>query len=239
MPSQLEIIAFNIESCRLAQSAGAHRIELCENPGEGGTTPSFGFIKAARTILSIQLYPIIRPRGGDFLYDETEFDIMRRDVILCRESGCDGVVLGLLRSNGTVDAEKCRQLVDLAYPLEVTFHRAFDRASDPFKALEDIIETGCQRILTSGQKPMAIEGAELIAALVRKAADRVSIMPGSGVRADNIRLIAEKTHAVEFHSSARTFTESKMIYVNKEMKDDSRLVNVNSAEIKAMLTALK
>ncbi|MCW3089566.1 MAG: copper homeostasis protein CutC [Ferruginibacter sp.] len=223
----------------LAQSAGAHRIELCDNPGEGGTTPSYGFIKAARKILKIELYPIIRPRGGDFLYSEAEFEIMKSDISICKTLGCDGVVIGMLHMDGTVDAERCLQLVDLAAPLGVTFHRAFDRASDPFKALEDIISIGCRRILTSGQKPTAPQGADLIAALVKQAAGRISIMPGSGIRSDNIMAIAEKTGAVEFHSSARTFIESRMQYKNELMCERLQNVSSDTDEIAKMITLLK
>ena len=144
MNFKLEIIGFNIESSLLAQAAGAHRIELCDGPGEGGTTASYGFIKAARKALTIELYPIIRPRGGDFLYSDAEFDIMKTDVQLCKETGCDGVVIGMLNTDGSIDKKRCRQLVELAYPLGVTFHRAFDRCANPFEALEDIIGIGCE-----------------------------------------------------------------------------------------------
>src|ERR1700712_5352977 len=127
MSFRLEVIGFNIESCAIAQAAGAQRIELCGNPGEGGTTASYGFIKAARKKLSIDLYPIIRPRGGDFIYAEDEFEIMKTDILQCKNLGCNGVVIGILLVDGTVDKEKCKYLVDLAYPMGVTFHRAFDR----------------------------------------------------------------------------------------------------------------
>ena len=176
----LEIIGFNIESCRIAQAAGAHRIELCDNPSEGGTTASYGFIKAARKALQIELYPIIRPRGGDFLYSDDEFEMMQTDVQLCKEIGCDGVVIGMLNKDGSIDKKRCSKLVSLAYPLGVTFHRAFERCSNPFEALEDIIEIGCERILTSGQQPTASEGADLVNQLIRQADDRIIIMPGSG-----------------------------------------------------------
>ena len=234
----LEVIGFNFESCVAAQAAGAHRIELCDNPGDGGTTPSYGFIKAAREILSIELYPIVRPRGGDFLYSAAEFEIMKTDVQLCKELGCDGVVIGMLQADGSVDKQRCKQLVDIAYPLGVTFHRAFDRVSDPFKALEDIIETGCERILTSGQKPTAGEGAEMIKALIEQADDRIIIMPGSGVRSGNIVDIATQTGATEFHTSARIFTESKMKFINEEMKENLHSVFIDSEEVKRMIELL-
>ncbi|MEP7143922.1 MAG: copper homeostasis protein CutC [Ferruginibacter sp.] len=238
MTPTLEVIGFNMESCIIAQSAGAYRIELCDNPGEGGTTPSYGFIKAARKLLTIELYPIIRPRGGDFLFSHTEFEMMKTDVQLCKELGCDGVVIGMLHADGTVDKEKCKYLVDLAYPLGVTFHRAFDRASDPFKALEDIISTGCERILTSGQKPTALKGAGLINALILRADDRIIIMPGSGVRSNNIVSIAEKTGAKEFHTSARIFTESNMGFKNESMNENLRSVVTDGDEVRKIIELL-
>ena len=190
---KLEVIGFNIVSCINAENAGAHRIELCDNPEEGGTTPSYGFIKAAREKLQIDLYPIIRPRGGDFLYSDAEFEMMKADIKICKDLDCDGVVIGMLHANGSVDKERCKELVELAYPLGVTFHRAFDRVNDASKALEDIIEIGCERILTSGLQPFAVNGAELIFSLIKQADERIIIMPGSGVRKDNIIKLAKKT----------------------------------------------
>ena len=234
----LEIIGFNIESCILAQAAGAHRIELCDNPGEGGTTPSYGFIKAAREKLQIDLYPIIRPRGGDFLYSDAEFEVMKIDVQICKKLGCDGVVIGMLHADGTVDTERCKQLVELAYPLGVTFHRAFDRVKDASKALEDIIAMGCERILTSGLQPTALEAAETISTLIKQADERIIIMPGSGVRANNIIELAKKTGAVEFHTSARMNIDSKMNYTNEGMKENLKSVAVNETEIKEIIFSL-
>ncbi|MGB4845349.1 MAG: copper homeostasis protein CutC [Ferruginibacter sp.] len=236
---KLEVIGFNIESCMLAQSAGAHRIELCDNPGEGGTTPSYGFIKAARKNLRIDLFPIIRPRGGDFLYTDAEFEVMKTDIKICKELGCDGLVIGMLNTDGTVDKKRCSKLVELAYPLGVTFHRAFDRVVDSEKALEDIIEIGCERILTSGLQPSALDGAELIAALIKQADERIIIMPGSGVRSDNVIDLAKKTGATEFHSSARMNIKSNMNYTNKAMKENMQSVSVDEAEVKNIIVKLK
>lgn len=235
----LEVIGFNIESCVLAQAAGAQRIELCDNPGEGGTTPSYGFIKAARTNLQIALYPIIRPRGGDFLYSDAAFEVMKADVKICKELGCDGVVIGILNTDGTVDKKRCNALVELAYPLGVTFHRAFDRVKNAEQALEDIIEIGCERILTSGLVPAAPDGAETIAALIKQADERIIIMPGSGVRADNIIELAEKTGAVEFHTSARMNIDSRMHFTNEAMKENLRSVSLDEAEVKKIIANLK
>jgi len=239
MDFTLEVIAFNIESCNLAQANGVSRIELCDNQADGGTTPSYGFIKAARAILSIELYPIIRPRGGDFLYSDAEFDIIKSDVTLCKELGCDGVVIGLLNADGTVDKERTKILTSLAYPMGVTFHRAFDRTKNMFEALEDIIECGCERILTSGQKPTAFDGMENIKALIQKADHRIIIMPGSGVNSKNIVEIAQYTGATEFHSSARNFIESKMQFSQSSMNEQLTSVNLNEDEVCSIINALK
>jgi copper homeostasis protein len=239
MKFKLEVIGFTIESCLIAQAAGAHRIELCDNPSEGGTTPSYGFIKAAREKLTIELYPIIRPRGGDFLYSDTEFEIMKADVQICKNIGCNGVVIGILLADGTVDKERCKQLIDIAYPMGVTFHRAFDRTADPFKALEDIISIGCERILTSGQKPSVNEGMQILIDLVQQANERIIIMPGSGVRAENIVALANKTNALEFHTSARIHINSKMEFINKSMNEQLTTVAPDSNEIKRIIEQLE
>lgn len=238
MKFTLEVIGFNIESCILAQAAGAHRIELCDNPGEGGTTPSYGFIKAARKHVHIQLFPIIRPRGGDFFYSDEEFEVMKADVQMCKELGCDGVVIGILHADGTVDKKRCRELVQLAYPMGVTFHRAFDRLKDAAQALEVVIEIGCERILTSGLVPNALDGAETLAALIKQADERIIIMPGSGVRADNIIELAQKTGAVEFHTSARMNIDSRMNFINEGMKENLRSVSLDEEEVKKIISLL-
>lgn len=238
MQFQLEICSFNIESALIAQDAGAHRVELCADPAGGGTTPSLGVIKTAREKLHIQLYPIIRPRDGDFLFSDDEFEIMLNDVSLCKQLGCDGVVIGMLNADGAIDKKKCSKLVELAYPLGVTFHRAFDRAVNPFEALEDIISIGCERILTSGQKPTAIEGAALLNELIKQADNRIIIMPGSGVRANNIIEVKEKTNAEEFHTSARILAKSQMQFINENIKEDSTLTIADKNEIKQIVQLL-
>ncbi len=236
---KLEIIGFTIEGCIMAQQAGAHRIELCDSPADGGTTASYGFIKATREKLQIELFPIIRPRGGDFLYTADEFGIMKTDVKLCKDLGCDGVVIGMLTKDGKVDKKRCSVLADYAYPLGVTFHRAFDRTVDAFEALEDIIEIGCERILTSGQKPNALEGATLIKQLIEKADERIIIMPGSGVTSGNILQVAETTGAVEFHSSTRIKVKSKMGYNDPGLNENLESFVVDEEEIKRMLSLLE
>ena len=239
MKYTLEVIAFNIESCITVEKAGAHRIELCDNPGEGGTTPSYGFIKAARESVSISLFPIIRPRGGDFLYNDGEFQMMQRDIQLCKELHCDGVVIGLLKGDGTIDKERTKKLVELAYPLEVTFHRAFDRVRDAQQALEDVIETGCTRILTSGLHPTVMEGKQVLQQLVHQSHGRITIMPGSGLRAANIEEIAQHTGAMEFHTSARKAQDSKMEFVNETMKENLQHMVADKLEIEACMQLLQ
>jgi copper homeostasis protein len=229
---RLEICAFNLPSALAAQRAGADRIELCSGPEEGGVTPSAGLIRTARELLQVSLYPIIRPREGDFFYSEEEFRVMLRDLGWCKEIGCDGVVIGMLLADGRVDQSRCARLVEMAYPMGVTFHRAFDRAADPFESLETIIRIGCERILTSGQRPVAMEGAELLRELVREADGRIVIMPGSGVRSDNIGELARKTGAVEFHTSARVAKPSAMAFVNGAMREDSAMVMTSEEEIR-------
>lgn len=234
----LEIAVFNIQSALLAAAAGAHRLELCENPYDGGTTPSYGTLKTVREKISIPVFPIIRPRGGDFLYNDAEYEVICKDVQLCKELGFDGVVIGLLHADGSIDKERTKKLVDLAYPMEVTFHRAFDRAAHPLQALEDIIACGCNRILTSGQVPNAWDGRELIKQLVEKADDRIIIMPGSGVRSSNIKALADFTGATELHSSARELTPSGMQFQITGMQENLQNTIVDTTEIKKMLAAL-
>ncbi len=227
----LEIAVFNIESALLAVSAGADRLELCENPGEGGTTPSYGTLKIVREKVNIPVFPIIRVRGGDFLYSDNEYAVMKKDVELCKQLGFEGVVIGLLHADGTIDAQRTKELVDIAYPMEVTFHRAFDRAADPLAAMETIINCGCHRILTSGEVPNAGDGKELIKQLIEQANDRIIIMPGSGVRSSNIKQIADYTGAVELHSSARKVVESGMNAQKQSMKEELKTVSVDIEEI--------
>lgn len=234
MSFELEVIAFDLLSCKIAQEHGADRIELCANPHEGGTTPSYGMIKAARKITSIQLFPIIRPRGGDFLYTDDEFYAMQEDVKACLDIGCDGVVIGMLNGDGSVDMERSTSLKKLAGSMQVTFHRAFDRVNDPFVALEQLIELECHRILTSGLKPTAIEGADLLKQLVHQAGNRIKIMPGSGVRSDNIETLAKLTGARAFHSSARQNLTSLMQYRNEGMREELEQVSLNGNEVKAL-----
>ena len=231
---ELEVIGFDLASCITAQQQGADRIELCANPYEGGTTPSFGTIALARKSTSIQLFPIIRPRGGDFLYTEPEFRAMLEDIRRCEQLGCDGIVIGMLREDGSVDVDRCSELIRNAGTMQVTFHRAFDRVKDCFTALEQIIGLGCARILTSGLRPNVDLGKQMLRALVDAAGERITIMPGSGVRSTNIVELAEFTGARAFHSSARTRHPSAMRYTNPDMDEDLDSVGIDGGEVREL-----
>ena len=186
---EVEICTFSLESCLNAQLAGASRVELCSGMYDGGTTPSAAMIRMAREKLSIQLYVMIRPRGGDFLYSDLEFEMMKEDIRFARACRADGVVLGILNADGSVDVRRTRELVELAAPLNVTFHRAIDMTRDMEEALEGIIEAGCYRILTSGGRNTVNEGMERIKALVKQARGRVQIMAGRGGDGADARLV--------------------------------------------------
>lgn len=214
---RFEICANSVASCIAAQEGGADRVELCAGIPEGGTTPSYGMICKARESISIGLNVIIRPRGGDFLYTRDELEEMFHDIRIAKELGADGLVFGCLRPDGSVDMEAMKPLMEAAGDTPVTFHRAFDHTSDPFKALEDIISLGCARILTSGCRPTALEGAGLLAQLVEKAEDRIIIMPGCGVNESNIAETARLSGAREFHFSAREPVESGMSFRNPQV----------------------
>jgi copper homeostasis protein len=235
----LEILAYTLEACLIAERAGASRIELCDNPGEGGTTPSMGVIRAAIRQSGIPVFPMIRPRGGDFLYSDAEFEAMQDDVQVCRQLGAQGVVLGLLNADGRIDTERTKRLVAMAYPMEVTFHRAFDHCEDPYTALEDIIACGCSRILTSGQEATATEGKVLIRNLLEKAENRIILMPGSGIRARNLEALARDTGAAEFHSSAGLRRQGKMAFIRQNFAAEHSIVTPDPEEVATMHAILQ
>ncbi len=213
----IEIVVYNIESALRAQEGRADRIELCDNPGDGGTTPSYGTIENVRQNVNLDVYVMIRPRGGDFHYSNYEFHSMKRDIDQCQKLSADGVVFGILNEDGTIDKKRCKELITRARPLKVTCHRAFDMTRDPFEALEDCIEVGFDRILTAGQQAQAIKGVDLIAALIKKANGRIAIMPGSGVNENIVAELVSKTKAKEIHFSATVFRESPMTYKNPDI----------------------
>ncbi len=213
----IEIVVYNIVSAIRAQEGGADRIELCDNPGEGGTTPSFGTIEVVRQQVSMDLYVMIRPRGGDFLYSTYEYHAMKRDIMQCQKLSADGVVFGILNADGTIDKKRCKELIDKARPLKVTCHRAFDMTRDPFEALEDCIEVGFDRILTSGHQAIAPDGAALIAELVKRADGRIAIMAGSGVNFENVTDLVKQAGVNEIHFSAVAYADSEMHYQNPQI----------------------
>lgn len=221
MMYQFEICANSVESCLAAQEGGAHRVELCAGISEGGTTPSYGEIATARELLSIKLHIIIRPRGGDFLYNEQEMLIMEKDIRMAHQLGVDGVVFGCLTPEAKIDTAQTQRLIEAAKGLSITFHRAFDKCIDPFEALDQLISLGVDRILTSGQQPTALEGADLLKDLVNMAGDRVIILPGSGINENNILQIAMKSGAKEFHFSARENRNSYMLHRSTQVSMNS------------------
>jgi copper homeostasis protein len=197
----LEIACFNLESALIAQRAGADRIELCDDYSCGGVTPSFETIVEARKKISIPLFVMIHPRVGPYMYSHEEIGVMKKQILFCKEHGIDGVVFGILDEHNNVDKILCAELVTIAHPMKVTFHRAFDIVSHPLTAMEDIIECGFNRILTSGQKRTALEGSDLISFLIKKSNGQITILPGGGIRSNNIDKV-KKTGAIEFHSAA-------------------------------------
>ena len=207
----------SIESAIAAERGGANRVELCSSLIEGGVTPSAGLIDLARKKLSIGLHVLIRPRGGDFCYTSDEFDVMQRDVLAAKELGADGVALGILRSEGTVDVQRTRHLVDLARPLRVTYHRAFDMSLDPIGSLEDVVRTGAERILTSGGAENSIAGARTLRQLVDVAREQVIIMAGGGINPQNVRTLIDETGVREVHASLKSSMESPLSHKNEKI----------------------
>lgn len=209
-----EVCVESVEAALAAQTGGADRVELCADLLEGGITPSAGTIAVAREMIHIRLHAIIRPRGGDFCYSDAEFAVMHRDVEMARALSADGVVIGALNPDGSVDAARTGALIAAARPMSITFHRAFDVTRDPFEALETLITLGVDRVLTSGQEVSALEGAEVIAELVRRAGDRIIIMAGGGIRERNVRRVVAATGVREIHFTADSHSESRMTYRN-------------------------
>jgi copper homeostasis protein len=212
----VEVCADSVDSALIAQAAGAERIEFCNSLAEGGITPSGAQIAAVRQLLTIKLYVLIRPRGGDFLYNTREVDIMLADIRACGEAGCNGVVIGLLNADGSIDTARCTRLVDAAraYGMGLTFHRAFDRCRDLREGLEAVVSLGCERILTSGGRTTAEEGATVIRELVQQAAGRISIMPGAGITPENAEALLRTTGAKELHGTFSSCYPSGMRYRN-------------------------
>ncbi len=237
----IEVCAYSLTSCLTAQQAGASRIELCAGLPEGGTTPSSGLIQLARQQLTIPLYVMIRPRGGDFVYSERELDVMRADITTAKQLGANGLVLGILNTNGTIHEGQTRELVELAHPLPVTFHRAFDLTRDPYEALEAVIRSGAVRILTSGQQSSAAHALPLLRQLVQQANGRIEIMAGAGVNAQNAGLLRE-TGVDALHLSGKISYDSPMLFRNPALKmasvtpDEYERTEASAALIQAVVS---
>jgi len=230
----IEVCAASVQSALNAQTGGAIRIELCSSLELGGITPSISTIQTARELLDIDIFVLIRPRPGDFCYSDLEFEIIKKDILACKnlsfthhDKKINGVVVGILKKDGQIDVERTKELVELAAPMQFTFHRAFDRAADPFLSLEKIIETGAHRILTSGQHANAFEGRFLLKELVEKANGRIGIMPGAGVNLQNIKELATITSAKEFHLSGKSIVKSSMTFKNPKVQFSQNGVSEN------------
>jgi copper homeostasis protein len=206
----IEVCVDSVASAIAAERGGAGRIELCGSLIEGGITPSAGLIAAVRSAVPLPLHVMIRPRGGDFCYDDAEFDVMRRDLAMARQLKVSGAVFGILEADGNIDVARTTQLVEAARPLEVTFHRAFDMTADLSRALEDVCSTGANRLLTSGGEQASSQGAETIAQLRRQAGGRIIVMPGSGIKPENARGLVERIGAKEIHVGLRSAVPSPM-----------------------------
>jgi copper homeostasis protein len=239
----IEVCAYSLESCINAQAGGAGRIELCGGLGEGGTTPSAGMIEVVRQHVDIDLYVMIRPRGGDFVYDVFEEEIMKKDIDLAKKLGADGVVLGVLQADGQVDVARTKALVNHAHPMKVTFHRAFDLTPDPMKALKAVIETGAERILTSGQKPSAPEGISLLEKLAEAAGDSIEIMAGGGVNHTNARQLSDAGVGA-LHLTAKAFRPGRQKYFPSdismagEVPDERSVMYSDLSLIEAMVQSV-
>ena len=237
-----EICVDSVAGVRAAKAAGANRVELCADLLEGGITPSRGMIRQARTIEGVGLHVIIRPRGGDFLFDDDEVASMRADIETASAEGADGVVIGLLTAAGEIDVARTRELIALARPLSVTFHRAFDMTPDPFEALETLVGLGVDRVLTSGQEATVLEGLPLIAELIRRAADRIIVMPGGGITSRNVERIIAAARPREIHFAALESAASDMrfrrqhVFMGGELRppEYDRLVT-SAASIRAVM----
>ncbi len=235
----LEICANSVESAIAAEKGGADRIELCDNMYEGGTTPSLGMFLTCKQLLSIPVYPIIRPRGGDFHYTDIEFQTMKTDIGLFKDHGCEGVVFGVLRNDAKVDVNRCRALIELCGSMDITFHRAFDRCVDLVEALEDIIKLGIKRVLTSGGEDSVERSLRVLEALVHQANGRISIMPGSGVKEDNILSLVKHCGAREYHSTAKKLYRSSMQVFTKRTIDQCDKNDIITVSDPVRVKALK
>lgn len=228
----IEVCAFNLESCINAEKGGAGRIELCGNPTEGGTTPAPGVLIQARKLVNIQLYPIIRPRGGYYFYSADEIESIHQDILFCKSIGCDGISIGAQKIDGSLDLDLCKRFVAWAYPMKASLNKAFDLSPNLPQSLEDAIDAGFERVLTSGGKKTAIDALDILSALMKQAADRISIMPGCGLRSYNVAAIAAATQAKEYHSAARIDIANPLSYQNPLVHDLGTVFNASADEVR-------
>jgi copper homeostasis protein len=241
----IEICTDDLATALAAQKAGASRLELCASLVEGGITPSFSLMQQVCKAVTIPVHVMIRPRGGDFLYSDEDFELMKADISHARKAGAAGVVFGILRNDGSIDRERCQELFELASPMKVTFHRAFDMSSDPFVALEEIIEIGCNILLTSGHRQTAEDGLELIRELVKRAGNRIEVMAGSGVNESNVMLL-HIAGVRAFHFTSRKKVNSSMHYRNEALQsmgnnseyDEYAVYSFDEEKIKGVFKAL-
>ncbi|MDE5685538.1 MAG: copper homeostasis protein CutC [Paramuribaculum sp.] len=246
MKRKLEICCGDINSVIAAEQGGADRVELCSGLEAGGLTPSIGMVrKAVNACRNARVHVLVRPRSGDFLYNQAEIDVMLDDVAAIRDAGAAGVVIGALTSDGGIDTATCRKLIEAADGISVTFHRAFDMTSDPETALEEIIALGCNRILTSGCAPTLLEGAERIKSLLKAAGDRIILLGGCGVSPDNARTILDQTGLIELHASARSAVASRMSFRNQSVsmgktgEDEFSVMETDINKVKQLVEILK
>ena len=240
----LEVCIGSLQSAIAAKQGGATRVELCSALEIGGITPSAGLMKAVRQVAGLKMHVLIRPRGGDFLYDRAEVDSMIHDILLAKQYGADGIVIGALKADGSIDMETCRQLVTAAQGMQITFHRAFDMCNDPLRAIQEIRDLGCQRLLTSGQAPSALLGLPLLQQLIAMQTG-VTIMPGCGVKSCNVAEIIRQSQAMEVHASARRSYPSPMQYRSESVKmgnpdqDEFARFETDETEVRAIVNELK
>ena len=234
----LEVCAFTLETCIIAEGVGAKRVELCDNPLEGGTTPAYGFIRQVMERVNLDVFPIIRPRAGNFCYNTDEYQMMKYDIKACLDLGCAGISVGVQNVNGEIDVEGMKRVVDWATGMQVTCHRVFDTTPDPFIALETLIDCGVTRVLTSGHQSTAPEGSKLLAQLVEQASENIIIMPGAGVKSANLEQLILSCGANEYHTSARIAVDNPLSHINPKVNDYGKVYIADEIELRAIMSIL-
>jgi len=239
----VEVAVDSVAGAAAAAASGAKRLELCQSLVEGGLTPSLGLCEAVRAAVKIPVFAMVRPRGGDFLYERSEFEVMRRDLQHLKAAGVDGIVAGVLLASGELDEARMRELIAAAAPLPFTCHRAFDLCADPARALETLVALGAARVLTSGQAATAPNGTACIEACVARAGTRLAVMAGGGVRDDNVRALVAATGVRELHLSATAWRRSAMTFrqqgvpMGTQPPDDEFSLRVTDAAMIARVVA--